>query len=101
MYGLSSGDSQHGLGSVPARLLFADLRDEVVLQAQSLDQVDLRFQPIDVLFGLDQNLFEQVAAASVVFGDAQLDGCVVRLDPAGLECEVVLELLLNVGPCAG
>jgi hypothetical protein len=30
--------------------VFADLRDEVVLEPHRLDQVELRFEPVDVLF---------------------------------------------------
>jgi hypothetical protein len=36
--------------SVRRHCVFADLRDEVVLESQVLDQIELRFEPVDVLF---------------------------------------------------
>ena len=36
--------------SVRRRFVFAHLRDEVVLESHRLDQIELRLEPVDVLF---------------------------------------------------
>jgi hypothetical protein len=50
-------------------LAFLDLGREVVLQADLLDEAELCFEPVDVLFLVVEDLLEEVAAV-VVSGSA-------------------------------
>src|SRR6478735_7305878 len=80
-----------------ARLLgLAHLRLQVVLQADLADQVDLGLEEVDVLFGVVQDLLQQVArdvvAHAFAVGDAGLD----RGLGAGLGAQVALENLGDV-----
>jgi hypothetical protein len=51
----------------PAASLFflMQLLREIVLDAHFLDRMQLSFQPVDMLFFIDQNLFQQLAGAVV------------------------------------
>src|SRR6185295_13266157 len=77
-------------------LFFFDLLGEVVLQADLLDQGHLRFEPVDVLFLLGQDLFEEVAGVVVAFLPADLDAFVEAGEGVELEGVVGLEDLRDV-----
>ena len=66
-------------------LLVPHLLGQVVLQADRLDQAELRLQPVDVFLGFDQDRLDQFAGAVVLEAGAQVDGCVVMLDAAHLQ----------------
>src|ERR1700730_13670878 len=78
-----------------ARLLalLPDLLGEVIGLAGLSDQLELRFDPVDVLFRGDENLLEKVAASVVREAAGALDAIVQRRHGSALEAEVETELL--------
>src|SRR4029079_14545661 len=57
-------------------LLLLELRTEVVLEPHVLDLLELRLQPVDVLFLLVEDLLEEQAAAVVALVAAERDALV-------------------------
>src|SRR5262245_23258950 len=76
--------------------LRAHVLGQVVLDADLLDEAQLRFEPISMLFLAFEDLLEQVAAAVVAFGRACCDACVEPLDRSSLELEIEAQLLRDV-----
>src|SRR5215470_1563995 len=82
-------------GSRSARqcLALLDLLGEIVLLADLADQLPLGFQPVHVVLFVDEHVLEDLAAAAVAPGAAELDPVVDPLDRLVLDGEVELELL--------
>src|SRR5262245_36239799 len=74
----------------------SDLRLQVILQADPVDQLELRLEPVDVILLGVEDALEQVAAHVVLHGLAMRNGLAQRRHRLLLELEVALEHFLDV-----
>src|SRR4030095_3450054 len=72
------------------------LRLQVVLQAHFVDELDLRFEPIDVIFGVVEDFFERLARDVVARLFATRDGTFYRRVRSLLEAEIQAQDFGNV-----
>src|ERR1019366_3584411 len=87
---LATGDWQLLL----ALLGLVQLLGQVVLVGHFFDRVELAFQPVDVVFFIEQNLFHQLARTVVAGGYTGLDPVVQAFHGRVFELQIVLQLLL-------
>ena len=60
------------------------------------DHAELSFEPVDMLFFVDEDFLEQFAGGIVSGFDAGFDGAVQPFDRLELERQVVLKLCLDI-----
>ena len=72
---------------------FVQLLREVVLHAHFADGMELAFQPVDVVFFIFQDLFQQFARSVVAGFHGGFDSIIQALDRVVLQLEVVLQLI--------
>src|SRR5690554_5875075 len=78
MPGVVQPTAQASRSSQQLKRLFAHLRLQIILQAYFLDQFHLGFEPVDMLFGVVQDVLEQIAgdeiAHRLAIGHGLFDG---------------------------
>ena len=74
----------------------AHLRLQIILQPDLADQVDLRLQEVDVLFGVVENLLEQIARHIVSNCFAMRHAGLDRRLSAVFQAEIARQDLRNV-----